>query len=90
MKKPFRYHIPDDIQPPPEVLAQSQHSLGGLSREIAVQQHDGIPQRAIVVSLMMSAIKLAAVTECYPPTMMRHMFEAIMERYSEDDDEDGT
>lgn len=89
MRKPFRYNIPDDVQPPPEVLAQSQQSLGGLSREIAVQQHDGIPQRAIVVSLMMSAIKLAAVTECFPPNIMRHMFEAIMERYSEDN-EDGT
>lgn len=89
MKKNFRYSIPDDVRVPPKVLAQSNNSLKGLSDEIDVQRNDGMPDRVIVISLLMSSVKMAAVTGCFAPKSMRHMFEAVMERYSEDS-EDGT
>jgi hypothetical protein len=89
MRKQKNYRIPNGPPPPPEVMAQSNNSLKGLSDEIDVQRNDGMPDRVIVISLLMSSVKMAAVTGCFAPKSMRHMFEAVMERYSEDS-EDGT
>jgi hypothetical protein len=63
------------------------HILKAFSAEIAVLQEDGMKPRAIVVGLLMSAVKLSAVSNAMSPPELRSSLEAIVERYTGEDEE---
>lgn len=86
MTKRTRFRMPPDFQPTPEEKRIMTHILKALSDEVVVLQEDGMLPRAIVVGLLMSAVKLAAVSDALPPDDFRGFVEAILEQYTREDD----
>lgn len=83
-RTPFR--IPAGYQPTAAEQRVMTHTLRALSAEIAVLSQDGIPPRAIVVALLMSAVRVTANTQAFPATDLRGMFDAIMDQYTMEDE----
>lgn len=84
-RTPFR--MPSDYQPTPDEKRVMNHILKALSDEVVVLQQDGMKPRAIVVGLLMSAVRLAAVSDAMDPADLRGSFDVIVERYTEGDEE---
>jgi hypothetical protein len=82
------YRMPPGYQPTPAEKRVMTHILKAFSAEIAVLQEDGMVPRAIVVGLLMSAVKLAAASDAISPDEIRGFVEAILERYTEGDFEE--
>lgn len=76
--------MPDGWQPSSEEQRTMLHVLTALGREIEVLGQDGMETRAIVVGLLVSAVKLAATSEAVQPAELRSMVAAIVKRYTEE------
>jgi hypothetical protein len=90
MTKKIRY-TPDkfpDIKVDPATLREADHCLSSIYREVEILKADGVPMRGIIVSLMLSSVKLASFTGSFSPTAMRSMFDAVMDQYTEEDGEE--
>jgi hypothetical protein len=61
-------------------LLDAPHILSAIYRDIEVLREDGMDEHAIVVSLLLSSVKLASCSRCVRPTALRHMFDAVMNR----------
>jgi hypothetical protein len=90
MTKKIRY-TPDkfpDLKVDPATLRESEHALASIYREVEILKADGLPMKGIIVSLMLSSVKLASFTGSFTPTAMRAMFDAVMGQYTEEVGED--
>jgi hypothetical protein len=90
MTKKIRY-TPDkfpDIKVDAATLRESEHCLSSIYREVEILKADGIPMKGIIVSLMLSSVKLASFTGSFSPTAMRKMFDAVMDQYTEEVEEE--
>jgi hypothetical protein len=76
--------MPDGWQPSSEEQRTMLHILSALGREVEVLDQDGMETRAIVVGLLVSAIKLAATSKAVQPSELRGMVAAIVKRYTEE------
>jgi hypothetical protein len=83
MTRKIVYEMPDDFQPTEPERRTMMHVLSGLEREVKVLTEDGMAGRAVVVGLLVSAIKLAATSHAVTPEELRAMVDAIMKRYTE-------
>jgi hypothetical protein len=91
MTKKIRYtpdKFPDMTKVDPLALRESEHCLASIYREVEILKADGIPMRGIIVSLMLSAVKLSAFTGSFSPTAMRKMFDCVMDQYTAEDGEE--
>ena len=75
--------VPEGYQPTAGEKRVMSHILKAFSDEVAVLSQDGMKPRAVVIGLLMSAVKLTSSTGAFPPADLRGMFDAIVDRYTE-------
>jgi hypothetical protein len=76
----------EENYPNPEPTAEELHfshvTLTALNRQTNILLCSGIPAKAIIVSMLLCAVKLATTTIGVTPGHVREMFELVMERYA--------
>lgn len=85
MTKRTPFQMPPGYQPTAAEKRVMTHILKALSAEITVLQEDGMKPRAIAVGLLMSAVKLSAISDALAPDELRSAFDAILLQYTEGD-----